>query len=128
MPITNTVKHGSWKLIQRKRKAVVFSRGKCRSNRPIFSFGSKKLETVDEYLGVKFNFNGKFNKSNQYICEKGTKAMFNMLRKATKLNLSIDLKSELFDCLVLPTLLFGCEKYAPQPFLEIEKVHIKFCK
>ena len=113
-----------------KTKVVVFSRGKCRSNKHIFSFGSKKLETVDEYvyLGVKFNYNGKFNKSNQYICEKGTKAMFNMLRKATKLNLSIDLKSELFDCLVLPTLLFGCETYASQPFLEIEKVHIKFCK
>ena len=92
-----------------KTKAVVFSRGKCHSNKNIFSFGSKKLETVDEYvyLGVKFNFNRKFDKSNQYICEKGTKAMFNMLRKATKLNLSIDLKSELFDCLVLPTLLFG---------------------
>ena len=60
-----------------KTKVVVFSRGKCRSNKHIFSFGSKKLETVDEYvyLGVKFNYNGKFNKSNQYICEKGTKAM-----------------------------------------------------
>ena len=63
---------------------------------------------------------------NQYICEKGTKAMFNMLRKATKLNLSIDLKSELFDSMVLPTLLFGCETYASQPFQEIEKVHIKY--
>ena len=86
-----------------KTKVVVFSRGKCRSNKPIFSFGSKKLETVDEYvyLGVKFNYNGKFNKSNQYICEKGTKAMFSMLRKATKLNLSIDLKQSGDKCVLL---------------------------
>ena len=49
------------------------------------------------------------------------------VRKAPKLCSICILKLELFDCLVLPTLLFGYETYASQPFLEIEKVHIKFC-
>ena len=48
----------TWKLEVNttKTKAVVFSRGKCRSNKPIFSFGSKKLETVDEYIQIFFIF------------------------------------------------------------------------
>ena len=44
-----------------KSKVTVFSRGKIR-NRPEFSFGENKLDVVDhyKYLGVSFNFNGKF--------------------------------------------------------------------
>ena len=63
---------------------ALFSKGKCHNNKPTFNLDlSKTLETVDEYvyLGVKFSYNGKFNKSNQYISEKGTKAIVNILRK-----------------------------------------------
>ena len=51
-----------------------------------------------------------------------------MLRKARNLNIPDDLISELFYSLVTPVLLYGSEIYAPYPYKDIEKVHLKFCK
>ena len=54
-----------WKLTVNtsKTKVVIFSRGKVR-NIPTFIFGKDNLEIVDDYtyLGIIFNFNGKFKK------------------------------------------------------------------
>ena len=71
---------------------------------------------------------GQFVKCNQYISEVGNKTLFTLLRKARKLNLPVDLVSQLFDVMVSPVLLYGCEIYAPYPHFEIERIHLKFCK
>lgn len=56
----------TWKLEVNiaKTKVVVFSKGKIR-NIPVFTYGGLNLDVVDDfsYLGVKFNYNGKFNKT-----------------------------------------------------------------
>ena len=60
-----------------KSKVTVFSRGKIR-NRPEFYFGENKLDVVFHYiyLGLNFNFNGKFTVAKKELYEKGNRAMF----------------------------------------------------
>ena len=70
----------------------------------LFNFNDEELEIVEsfKYLGVLFNFNGKFTLCKKALKEQATKAMFALLNKCRKLNLSIDLQIELFDRTVLP--------------------------
>ena len=74
-----------------KTKVLVFSRG-CVRKRPEFTFGNVKLEIVRDYqyLGFIFNYNGKFNKAKHKLYEKGSRAMFSLLRKARCLFLTLD--------------------------------------
>ena len=59
-----------------------FSRGKLR--KPIyFNYGDQNIEVVDEYnyLGLVFNYIAKFNVANDSLYQKGSKAMFSLLKK-----------------------------------------------
>ena len=58
-----------------KTRITIFSRGKTR-NIPKFQFGETQLEVTDQfkYLGLIFNFNGKFTKSKILLYDKGTRA------------------------------------------------------
>ena len=62
-----------------KTKIVIFSRGKSRRV-PLFNFNNNNLEVVTNfpYLGITFNYNGKFN-----LCQ-AQKAMYSVLRKCRK--------------------------------------------
>ena len=75
-----------------KTKIVVFSRGKCNHSKLKFTFGSDDLDILNgyTYLGVKFNYNGKFGKATAYNCSKINKALISMLKKARNLNLPVD--------------------------------------
>ena len=83
-----------WKLQLnvKKMKVVVFSRGKIRKI-PNFYFGTTLIDVVDHYnyLGVKFNYNGRFVKEKQCRYSNGCRAMFALLRKARALSLPIDI-------------------------------------
>ena len=86
-----------------RTKVVIFARGKCR-RRLVFFFGPDELEIVDDfvYLGVKFNYNGSFQKAISKQVSQVRKALFAMLTKAKKLRLSIDVQCELYDQVVFP--------------------------
>ena len=113
-----------------KTKVMVFSRGKCNYSKLNFTFGENHLEIVDEYiyLGVKMSYNGKTGKLTNHLHNQGQKAMFGMLQRSRKLNIPLDLVSDLFDTLVTPVLLYGCEIYAPYKYESIENVNLRFCK
>ena len=66
-----------------KTKVLIFSRGNVR-NRPEFTFGNVELEIVRDYqyLGLIFNYNGKFIKAKEKLFEKDSRAMFSLVRKA----------------------------------------------
>ena len=53
--------------------------------------------------------------------EKGNRAMFSLLRKRRQLQLPIDIQLQLFDVLVMPVLLYGCEVWAHEGTDIIEK-------
>jgi len=126
-----------------KTKVLIFSKGKIR-NIPTFTYGENNVEVVFEYnyLGIIFNYNGSFVKARKKLADQATKAMFAIITNARKQNLPIDIQLQLFDALVMPILLYGCEvlgvddNYVNKKKKNIdlkenyilEKVHLKFCK
>ena len=108
---------------------VVFSRGKIR-NKPQFYLNGECLETVDSqmYLGIMFNYNGSFKKAVKYLYDKASRAMFEILKRSKALRLDIDTTLHMFDTLVTPILLYGCEVWGYDTHPLIEKLHLRFLK
>ena len=94
----------------KKTKIIVFSREKVKRF-PKFKYGKNTIEVVSDYiyLGITMNFNNKFNKAIKKKLDQGRKALFSMLVKTKKLNMPIDIECNLFEKLVFPILLYGCE-------------------
>ncbi len=112
-----------------KSKVMIFSKGKIR-NIPKLTFNNNDIEVVFEYkyLGIIFNFNGSFVKAKKHLVNLATKAMYGLITKARKFNLPIDLHLHLFDTLVLPIMLYGCEIWGFENNSILDRLHLKFCK
>ena len=112
-----------------KTKIVIFSRGKVRIH-PDFCLSNEKIEVVSDYkyLGVIFNYNGKFSKTIVEQSKRASQAMFNILKQRCKLNLDIETMFKLFDTCVLPIATYGCEVWGFESLLALEKLHLRFCK
>ena len=54
--------------------------------------------------------------------------MYALINKMKICNLSIDIKLKLFDQLVVPVILFGCEIWGDNNIEKLEKPHLKYCK
>ena len=104
---------------------MFFSQGRTPNNLK-FNFNGKQLEIVDKvnYLGVLLTKNGNFNKSKIFAVNKGTKAMHEVLKLGRIHSLSINYQLDLFDKMVKPTLLYGCEIWGLGNIEIIERVHI----
>ena len=112
-----------------KTKIVVFSRGKIR-NLPQISYGDETIEVVSSYnyLGILFNYDGKFGRSIKKQISQAKRALFALLSKARKLQLPLDLICHLFDACISPILLYGCEVWGYSNLEAVERVHSYFCK
>ena len=78
--------------------------------------------------GVFFNYNGKFNKAINKQAKQGMRAFYGLLSKVRKLRLPVELSFELFDYLVLPVFLYGCEVWGYSNINQLEVLHKKFLK
>ena len=78
---------------------------------PAFLFGYKTIQAFDDYvyLGIKFKYNGSFDKAISKQVLQGKKAFYALLDTIYTLCLPDDISLELFDQWVLPVLLYGCE-------------------
>jgi len=121
----------NWKLEVNasKTKVVIFSKGKCKIL-PTFYFNRTKLDIVEDfsYLGIKFNYNGRLNKTTKHLSDQARKAMFSVLKKSRTLFLDIDLQLHLFDTLVTPVLLYGCEVWGVNDVNIIQQFQLKYLK
>lgn len=81
-----------------------------------------------KYLGVTFFKNNSFNLNFNDLYDKAIKAMYSCIGKCRKHNLAIDCKLDMFDKIVQPIFLYGCEVWGFQKTKLIEKLHLKFCK
>ena len=110
-----------------KTKIIVFSRGKVRRT-PTFHYGTHVVEVVSDYvyLGITMNYNNKYEKSIRKQLDQGRKAQFSLLVKANKLELPIDIQCNLFEKLVFPIMLYGCEIWGTQPQDILEIFYRKF--
>jgi hypothetical protein len=61
------------------------------------------------YLGITFSKSGSFNAAKKDLVNKGTKAMYEVLKKGRLHNLSIQCQLDIFDKTVKPILLYGCD-------------------
>ena len=97
-------------------KIIVFSRGKVRRI-PTFHNSTHVVEVASDYvyLGITINYNNKFEKAIRKQLDQGRKAQFSLLIKANKLELPIDIQCNLFEKLVFPIMLYGCEIWGTQP-------------
>jgi hypothetical protein len=112
-----------------KTRVVIFAKGKVRRY-PDFMFGVDVLKVVDDYvyLGAMFNYNGKLDKAMNKQISQARRAMFALLTKARRLSLPIDIQCELFDKMILPILLYGCEVWGSANLTHIEIFYRKFLK
>ena len=62
-----------------------------------------------------------FTEAKKQLVVKGNRAMFLLLRKCRQLQLPVDIPFELFDILVKPILLYGCDVWATESVDIIEK-------
>jgi len=120
-----------WKLTVNvsKTKIVVFGSRKYKG-KTMFKYDDDQIEIVDEfkYLGLMFSFNGKFKVCRKYLFSQAQKAMFSLLCKCRKFDLSLKVCFELFDSLIVPILTYGSEIWSFEADQLIEKLHLKFCK
>ena len=112
-----------------KTKIIVFSRGKIRKI-PTFKYINQQIEVVFDfqYLGLKFNFNNKFNVAQKCLYDKASRAMFMLLRQCKKLMLPFDVQIDLFDKLIVPILMYGCEVWCPSMTELASKLQLRFFK
>ena len=95
-----------------------------------FKIDDKDIEVVKEfkYLGVLFSRSGSFYAAKKNIANQAQKAMFNLIKRTRTLELPIDLQIELFDKMVKPVLLYGCEIWGFGNVEIIDRVFLKFLK
>ena len=112
-----------------KTKIVIFSSGRLPRNFS-FTYNGNELEIVNEltYLGLNFSRTGSFMSAKKILVKKANKAMYEVLKKGRLHNLSVKSQYDLFDKIVKPILLYGCEIWGFSNTDIIEKVHLKFCK
>lgn len=120
--------HWKLKVNVSKSKAMVFA--SRRQNNVLFMFDNAPLTIVDDfnYLGVTFSRTSSFAKTLQINAAKANAAMYNILKKGRQLNLSLKCQYDLFEKIVKPILLYGCEVWGFVKLDILERVHLKFCK
>lgn len=121
----------SWKLKINisKTKIVVFGRGKLKRNMH-FTFQQHDIEIVDEYkyLGVYLGRSGSFIAAKKHVAEQANKALFSLLKKIRSLSLPYDIQIDLFNKMIKPILLYGCEIWGTGNVDILERVQLKFYK
>ena len=99
-----------------------------------------QIEIVNKqtYLGIEMTSSGRCAYARQILSKKATKIVFTIKRLLSNIDYSVvETRNELFDALVKPVLLYGCEIWGPELLSSykthfdkstIEQVHIKLCK
>ena len=122
--------HWKLKVNIAKTTVMLFGKQRMKKDKYNFMFGNSKLEVVDsfKYLGITFNYNGKFTVAKKRLLAQASKAMFVVLNRVSALKLPMDIQLQLFKCLVEPVLTYGCEVWGYEDCRLLERLHLKFCK
>jgi hypothetical protein len=97
-----------------KTKVMAFARGRAR-RKPTFMYDGERVEVVKQYkyLGLTMAENGKWDAHIQVVCNQAHRllpALYKFLFLHP--NIPISLALHLFDALIVPVLLYGCEIWA----------------
>ena len=74
-------------------------------------FGDNTIDVVDDYvyLGTTFNYNCLFHKAKNKLIALIRRASYSLLQKIIKYSLPFDICLDLYDKLIIPIMLYGCE-------------------
>ena len=113
-----------------KTKIIRFSKGKPKKTIQDFWLNGEIVELVKSYvyIGTTISFNGKFTEAIEKQINQAHRALFVIKSKKEKFNLPIDIVLDLFDKMILPVLLYGCEIWGFQNLENIEIFYRKFLK
>ena len=130
-----------WKLKVNTSKSniMIFCANGHFINKHHFTYDNHTLNTVDKqsYLGLVLTPSGRFSYARETLCKKARKTLGyirSLISNSTKI--PILLLCKLFDSLVKPVLLYGCEVWGTELLAlktdfdksDIEQTHLKFCK
>ena len=112
-----------------KTKIVIFTKGNFHHNK-IFTFQKQAIEIVKEYkyLGIFSGRTGSYVAAIKHITEQAHKAVYTLLKKIRLLDLPLDIQTDLFNKIIKPILLYGCELWGVGNIESIERVQLKFYK
>ena len=112
-----------------KTKSMVFSKGKVRRKFE-FKLQGKNIELVDtySYLGLIFKCNGTFNEAKKKLVNQAQKALYSLYKSIRNQAIPLDLQLKMFDAMVEPILLYGCEIWGYENLKILEQIHLNFCK
>ena len=98
----------------KKTKCMKFYKINRKYEKP-FYLGESKLENVNEftYLGVTINAACSFKPCIRDLSSKATRSMYAISSRYKLHKLPIDIALKLFDSLIVPILLYGCEIWGP---------------
>ena len=120
-----------WKLTVNttKTKIVIFSKRKYKPN-VNFKLYNHDIDVQDSYayLGITFNYNGNFCTAKKKLLDQANKSLYALHYKIRNLSIPVDMQLKLFDTLVSPILIYGCEIWGYENKQSIEKMHLQFCK
>ena len=116
-----------------KTKIIRFTKRKCPNdpaNEYVFKLNNERIELVDDYvyLGTTVTYNGKFKKAIEKQVIQAKRALFGLKLKKEKYDLPFDIMLDLFDKMILPILLYGCETWGYEALEKIEAFYRKFLK
>ena len=113
-----------------KTNIVIFSRGRVETGKYNFRFGTTDIQVVTQYkyLGLMFNYNGRFRQGELLLKQRATRAMYGLISKCRKFNLPVDMQLELFKSMVSPVMLYGAEVWGHYVIRDLEQLHLKFLK
>ena len=99
----------------KKTKIVTFCPTRQKPLLETFMLGDNIIEHTNRYcyLGIIFDQNGSFSAANTELRSKALRALYSLKNNIQKDSLSFKSKSILFDTLVKPVLLYGCQIIAP---------------
>ena len=112
-----------------KTKYMICSRGKIRKQSTLY-INRTAIERFDTfcYLGVVLKYNNTFQAALKNNVDKAKKALFKLDVLMSKIDLEIVTKLHLFDVMIKPILLYGCEVWGHEDIEQIEVFHRNFLR
>ena len=113
-----------------KTKIIRFSKRRSSIDPPVFWINNERVEVVENYtyLGTIFTFNGKFKNAINKQMLQAQRALFAIKSKKDTYNLPVDIVFDLFDKMIMPILLYGCEIWGYENVDCLEIFYRKFLK
>ena len=113
-----------------KTKVMVFNKNNGQNQNVIIKYAGVNLEVTQKftYLGVTLSSNGNFYKTQKTLSEQASRALYSLNRLFDHISFKVKDKIRLFDAMIVPILMYGCESWGFHESPDIEKIHIKFLK